>query len=325
VLVSPFERPERRQALELGLSARSLRTGCTPAINLFDQAAEPILLTERAFEYPLVGDARRRDEVEVWSVNEVSLIERDTRAVRRLAPMYALRHGQDAEGPPVYWHAVRRPVMRRNEPGSQVFLAFADLSGAVRIPDADVVSAQVTCSNAHLPSQLPFGLDDQGDFELITGGPIDRITCVMSPTRSVQPPLGESRLWRLISSLALNHQSLVDAGADPLRELLRLHNPGNGLAGERQIDGLVGVHSAPAFSRVRSPQGVAFGRGKRVELEFDEEQFPGGGMFLFASVLERFLALYASMNSFTQVTARSRQRRRVVREWPARAGWRTLL
>jgi len=48
-------------------------------------------------------------------------------------------------------------------------------------------------------------------------------------------------------------------------------------------------------------------------------------LFVFASVLERFLALYASMNSFTQVAVRSRQRRRPVTEWPARAGGRTLL
>ena len=48
-------------------------------------------------------------------------------------------------------------------------------------------------------------------------------------------------------------------------------------------------------------------------------------MFLFASVLERFLALYASMNSFTRVSVRSRQRRKLAAEWPPRAGWRTLL
>jgi type VI secretion system protein ImpG len=70
---------------------------------------------------------------------------------------------------------------------------------------------------------------------------------------------------------------------------------------------------------------MAFARGRRIELEFDEDQFPGGGMYLMASVLDRFLALYANMNSFTQVAVRSRQRRRTVVEWPPRAGWRALL
>ena len=147
----------------------------------------------------------------------------------------------------------------------------------------------------------------------------------MNPTRAVQPSLGKSLLWRMLSSLSLNHLSLVDGGAEPLRELLRLHNLTNSLSAERQIDGLVGVRSAPTFSRVHTAHGTTFARGRRIELEFDEELFPGGGMFLVASVLERFFALYASMNSFTQVGVRSRQRRKPVVEWPPRAGWQELL
>jgi type VI secretion system protein ImpG len=132
-------------------------------------------------------------------------------------------------------------------------------------------------------------------------------------------------LWRMISSLSLNHLSLTDGTADALREILRLHDVTDSLSAERQIDGLVGVKSDAAFARVAAPHGMAFARGRRIELEFDEDQFPGGGMYLMASVLDRFLALYANMNSFTQVAVRSRQRRRTVVEWPPRAGWRALL
>jgi len=62
-----------------------------------------------------------------------------------------------------------------------------------------------------------------------------------------------------------------------------------------------------------------------VDIEFDEEQFVGGGTYLFASVIERFLGLYVSLNSFSQLAARSRQRKEVVWEWPPRAGQRLLL
>ncbi len=184
---------------------------------------------------------------------------------------------------------------------------------------------RVTCYNGDLPNHLPFGVDERGDFELVQGGPIRRVLALVKPTPVIQPPLGKPLLWRLISALSLNHLSLVENGRDALRELLRLHNAGDSTGGERQIQGLVGVTSAPSYARVAADQGIAFARGRRVELEFDEEQFPGGGMFLFASVLERFLAMYASMNSFTQLAARSRQRKRVVREWAPRAGARTLI
>jgi type VI secretion system protein ImpG len=243
---------------------------------------------------------------------------------RPIEPLYGFRHGRgDANG--VFWQAVRRPSGWRTDFGTELFLSFADLSGRVRAPDAEVASMRLTCYNGDLPSRLPFGVDERGDFELAQGGPVRRVSCLVKPTPVIQPPLGKPLLWRLISALSLNHLSLVEDGREALRELLRLHNVGDSAGGERQIQGLVGVSSAPSYARVLGEQGIAFARGRRVEVDLDEEQFPGGGMFLFASVLERFLALYATMNSYTQLVARSRQRKRVVREWAPRAGSRTLL
>ena len=48
MLFSRFERPERQQVLELGVNERTFRLGCTPAVNLFRQTAEPILLVTDA-------------------------------------------------------------------------------------------------------------------------------------------------------------------------------------------------------------------------------------------------------------------------------------
>ena len=60
-------------------------------------------------------------------------------------------------------------------------------------------------------------------------------------------------------------------------------------------------------------------------MEFDEDQFVGGGVFLFASVIERFLGEYVSLNSFSQLVARTRQRKEILKEWPPRAGQVILL
>jgi type VI secretion system protein ImpG len=324
LLMSPFERAERRAVLELGLSASAVRLGCTPVVNLFAQTAEPILLSERQLEYLVIPDVRRRLEVEAWAIDGVSAFTPGGDAARPLAPLYAHRHGVDEHGR-VFWHATRRASGWRTDRGADLFISFADLSGAVRAPDHEVVSCALTCFNGDLPSQLPFGTDASGDFELVSGGPVRRVRCLVKPTAVVQPALGKALLWRLVSALSLNHLSLVDDGRDALQELLRLHNTGNGAAGERQILGLAGVRSAPAFARVVGEHGAAFARGRRVELTLDEEQYPGGGAFLMASVLERLLALAASMNSFTQLAVYTRQRRGVLREWEPRSGRRTLV
>jgi type VI secretion system protein ImpG len=60
-------------------------------------------------------------------------------------------------------------------------------------------------------------------------------------------------------------------------------------------------------------------------MEFDEELYAGSGIYLFASVLEYFLGLYTSLNSFSQLVVRSKQRKEVLREWRPRAGQKILL
>ena len=87
------------------------------------------------------------------------------------------------------------------------------------------------------------------------------------------------------------------------------------------IDGIVEVASRRVACRV----GGAVVQGVEVTVTFDEERFSGGGLFLFASVLERFLSLYCSMNSFTKLTARIKGREGELRRWPPRTGERVLV
>ncbi len=325
ILFSAFEKAERRQAVELALSGDTFRPGCVPVVNLFERSAEPILLTERQVEHLVVADARRRLEVEVWAVDGVTLLADDRQGAQELPPLYSHRHDASPDGRTLFWQARRRRSGWRSDTATEVVLTFVDLAGTLRVPDHDTASVRITACNGDLPSRLPFGTDERGDFTLMSGGPVRRITALVRPTPAVPPRLGSPLLWRLISSLSLNHLSVTDGDAAALRELLRLHIPTDSESARRQVEGLVGVTGTPTFARVAAPHGIAFARGRRVELEFDEEQYRGGGMFLVASVLERFLPLYATMNSFTQVAVRSRQRRRPVVEWAPRAGWRNLL
>ena len=52
----------------------------------------------------------------------------------------------------------------------------------------------------------------------------------------------------------------------------------------------------------------------------DEDQFAGGGAYLFCSVLERFLGLYVSLNSFSQLSVTTLQRKEALAEWQPRSG-----
>jgi type VI secretion system protein ImpG len=113
--------------------------------------------------------------------------------------------------------------------------------------------------------------------------------------------------------------------AESFREILKLYNYAGTAFTEKQISGIMKMQGTRQFARVFSENGIAFVRGTRVEMDLDEEQFVGGGALLFSMVVERFLALYASMNSFTQLQVRTRQRKEPLKEWPPRAGQKILL
>jgi type VI secretion system protein ImpG len=323
-LISQFEQTERRQILELGVNAKTFRLNATPIVNLFMQTAEPILLDQRKYEYAVVPDVRRPQATEIFSIDEVLSINPQTNEVQRFEPFYSFRHGTQRDKKQTFWLAHRRPSGKANDEGTEVSVTLVDLSARPVHPDLDTLTLRTTCTNRDLPSRLSFA-NEAGDFEIEGGAAIKRIVALRKPTMSVRPPSGKSALWRLISHLSLNYLSLVDEGREAFQEILKLYNFTGSAYSEKQIDGITRISSARHFARLISENGITFARGTRVELELDEEMFAGAGVFLFSSVIERFLAEYVSLNSFSQLAVRTRQRKEPLKEWPPRAGQTILM
>ena len=63
-----------------------------------------------------------------------------------------------------------------------------------------------------------------------------------------------------------------------------------------------------------------FARGTKITLTFRDTLFKTHSAYLFASVLSHYLALHASINSFTQLVVSTRQGEGVLKSWPPRAG-----
>jgi type VI secretion system protein ImpG len=244
-----------------------------------------------------------------------------------LQPFFSHRgRGSKAETP-VFWHFRRFPSNWLEDGATDVSVAFVDPSGDTIYPAFPSVTAKLTCFNGTLPTKLPIGTE--GDFHAEGGGgsALKRIVSLMHPTPPIQPPLGSSTLWRIVSQFSLNYLSLVEGGGEALRELLLLYNFGDEETGKMHVEGISLVESEPWYARVRGEHGLSFARGRKVTIEFDESLYSGGGIYLLASVLERFLGLYSSMNSFSKLVARvrSKQKTYTLREWNPRAGQKPLL
>jgi type VI secretion system protein ImpG len=313
--------------LEQTLDESMFVQGCTPVVNLFDQVCEPILLSHTKHEYRVVPDVAHPRGVEVYSVDRVTSTDTNTATSQDFEPLYSFRHGQTPETDQTFWYASRRPSMQEEDRGTEVYLALVDLGLNPLVPPNSTVVVRATCSNRDYPSHLQLA-GQSLFFELEAAAPLRRINCIRTPTTPLRPPPRRGRVWRLISHLSLNHLSLTDTaeGLDALKEILNLYDFSDPEAGQQlaainqqMVEGLVGMQTRRVVGRVGEVLSSGFCRGIEVSLEFDEQKFIGTGVYLFASVLERFLGLYATINSFSQLVGKTTQGG-VFRKWPPRAG-----
>ena len=313
--------------LEGQVGKDNLKLGCTPAVNLFPHQADPLLLEHTRSEYRIVPDSHAPQGFEVHSILHVETIDPAKGKSREFRPFFALRHGDPRGGEEAFWQASRRPSGIKGDEGTEVFLTLVNAGGQdLHEMPGDTLIVKTLCSNRDFPEQLPLGTRG-GEFKIEGQPGVARILTLRKPTTVLRLPQGRNTLWRLISLLSLNHMSLLettnragDKGPIAFREMLSLLDFADTAVTRQRIAGLVGLQWRGVLRQVTVPEGRLLTRGIEVTLEFDESRFIGSGVFLFAAVLERFLAHYTSLNSFTQTVAVVRQRGEVLKVWAPRAG-----
>lgn len=305
----------------------AFRLGCSPIVNLFSRASDPIYLSQKKYEYHVIPDVHRQLTTEVYSIDEVVTTDPRTNTSRRFSPFYSQKHAYGEQMEKTFWYATRRGSQRPDDAGTEVFLSMVDMNFNPRTPATEVITIKTTCTNRDLPSRLPFG-GKSDDFEVEGAAILSKVRCLTKPTETIRPPKRRALQWRLISHLNLNYLSITESEnktPEALQEILELYNFNDSTVTRQQILGITGIESRKVVRRIGDHIGAGFVRGLETSLSFDETQFVGSGMFLFAAVLERFLALYTSLNSFNQTIIKSDQREGVIRRFAPRTGEQVLL
>ncbi|MEG0149531.1 MAG: type VI secretion system baseplate subunit TssF [Comamonas sp.] len=315
-LVFQLDRPAR--ALRT-IGAENFQLGCTPIVNLFARISEPLVLDQRHYEYLLVSDRQRDAFTEVHSIRSVVASDPDAGAPVQLPHFSAVNHfGHGARS--VFWTSRRQHSLRDNISGTDVLLSFVDQTQGLTTPAQPVVYAHLWCTNRRLAQQVPPGA------KLLAEGPPQpvHIKCLYEPTEQKNPPLGSDTLWRLVSLLTMNHQSLVGdvAGCERLREMLHLF-VSDSRRDHAPIRGLTGLSARTVTAHVGDKAWRGYCRGTHLDLVFDDEAFVGGSSLLMSAVLARFFAMYTSMNSFVRLAVL--QGDDIKKQWPPMSGRQVVL
>ncbi len=294
-----------------GVRTESFALGVTPAINLFPHGADPIRLDHQKSEYLVRPSGSNDRNYQAYSLSSVTGFVQGTAQERVYAPFEMF--SPNPEAAPTYHTQIRQSPVRQ---GFDFFLSVAYPPGS-GLPPTETLSIQLQCTNGLLPEGL-----QTGDIRRPTISTPEFVSFrnLRPPTSSIMPTLGRNLHWKLLSHLCLNYRSLEDA--ENLRALLELYNFEENrdrpafVASQKRIAGIQGIVCRATDQLVQR----VIMRGREIRLEVRQDHFAGpGDLFLFGSILDHFLGLFASLNTFTQLTIKETLKGDV-RQWPARIG-----
>lgn len=318
-IVVPFS---RRPEDHLRVDRDSLRLFCTPVVNLFRHAADGVKIDHTRTQYrvrPSTSGASP-EHYEIYSIEKVVGLVQGEAQRREYPALHAFQHvggvGQDA----IYYQTRLYEAVVGE--GTDLYISFVSADEKHVVPPTETISVEVTCSNRNLASRLKVG---DVSVATSTSPEFARFRNITPVTRSLRPPLGKGLHWRLISHLSLNYLSL--ASVEALRGILELYNYQalyDRQAARENVLRLEGLAAVEARHGERLIRGSPV-RGTILRLQMSEDNFAGeGDMYLFATVLNEFFALYASINAFTELTVKGTKYGEVY-QWPARLGRQAIL
>lgn len=308
------------QKLELGPS--SLRLNCVPLVNLFTQRLEPLPLDQFHHEYRLSADQLNHRYIEIYRIESLSSV-RPGEPARPLSPYFEMRSFGASESMD-YSYVPRRVASElRSVPGTETYVSFLDQNLALHRPTHETIGGRAVCTNRRLAEQLR--RDDL--LQLEGAGPVHAARVASKPTPHQSPALLGSQPWALISQLQLNHLSLARTpeALGALKSMLRLHLGHDSIAGAKQIDSICGLRVAPMVRPSVQEGRRVLVEGLAITLTVDRQRFEGGSPVLLAEVLRRFFALYAAVNTVTELSLATQDKKGALKTWPCLAGEQIVL
>ena len=309
-----------------GVNNDTLVLGCSPVVNLFEEPIESIQAADVGIEAKLRVSNTHTHCADVHSVKAVYANNSEGKRIE-LTPFYGPHQKGNSDDSAIYWHLRRENSQwygGQVSHGTDTYISFVDESFKVITPDSDwIINADVLCTNRDLPSKLPFG-PDQPSIDFMEGGAGLRIKCLTAPSSTVQPKLNDATRWQLVTQLSLQNFT-GDDGLLVLKETLQLYDFQQTRESRSIVEGIIALSTKITTARLVQQGRAAICQGTHIVIEFDEHYYSGSGLYLFSALLSEFFSQFCTINRFTELSVRIKQRPGHPIEWPPRSGKQILL
>ncbi|MBN2834405.1 MAG: type VI secretion system baseplate subunit TssF [Candidatus Delongbacteria bacterium] len=266
---------------------------CTPVVNLFESDSIPIRKSSHEDEYMLMPSELSKSQCEVFSILNVRGWVQSKNRYQDYFPFESFVNVDEN-----YEYYSSKVKLNDTQNRTETYLRFsASQKTAQNIEHNNaVVSVRMLCTHRDLPSKLHLGAICSVDANSNCSVEFKNLTI---PSISYPPPIGGDFLWKIISNMSLNYLSIKDIKT--LKVILKTYDflGENDLRQKKKTTSILeGLTSITTKRTEMIYEGMAI-RGLETEITLDPSKFIGvGEAYLFSSVLNEFLSLYSSINSF---------------------------
>lgn len=288
----------------------------TPVVNLFNHDADPVQVDHTSERLQVFPSGANKNHYSIYTVDTVTGFAQGMLDRRTYVPFNNFWNREQSQTGIFQVHRSNSMI-----DGTQNVHLSISYNSAEQLRK-EILSVELTCSNNSLAENLRFG-----DISVSTTRSPELVTFknITQPTPQINIKIGNNELWKLISHLSLN--ILPTADASSLQELLRMYTFENERkdfrvsANLKRINAIEEFKSEP-YERIDRRTLM---RGLKLSMKISDRHFTSqGDLNLFGSILDAFLSLYASLNSFTQLEITNSQSGEVL-QWQPRTGEKPLI
>ncbi|MEA1917807.1 MAG: type VI secretion system baseplate subunit TssF [Campylobacterota bacterium] len=270
----------------------SIKLFCTPISNIFEDTAEPITLKHNRELIRVRTPLKYSDKCQVYDVEKITSYIQGEVENKKYFPFESFQH--KTKNVNLYQVHRKKSIINSKE---EIFLEL-HYDGEIE-RKKEVLSMQISCTNATHSERLKLGEISQGSDnspELTT------FKNIMPCTMQIDSPLSENSLWQFVSHLSINLLTLADIKT--FKEMLKLYLFSNNRDKNKVSKNQKRVDAIEEFS-IETIDKVSRGyllKGHKAYMHIRGDYFAStGDIYLFCTIILRFLSSYAGINTFIEL------------------------